>query len=559
MQEQNYSHKGWSSFLNQLSRNTGLSIFLLFLCINLSFGQHAISDTEKLASLAKLYGFLKYYHPEVAQGKFDWDQQVLDQIPKVLNASNKKDLSSIYLNWIEQLGLVEKCKKCKTKDSYFDKNFDLSWTQNPKLFTTELSSRLKYIENNRFQGEHFYASSDSFGRIIITNEPLYKDFEYPKEEYRLLGLFKYWNIIEYFYPYKYLTDQSWDSVLLEMLPKIRKAGSTEIYQAAIKELVAKLDDSHAWIMFSNQKYKYLPFKISHIENKAVVSGFYNDSLAKLTPLKLGDAILEIDHTSVQEELDKNFKYVAGSNKAAKTWRTYLDIFKTSEDQINLTVSTGGSIENYDLKTYNFDDFKISNNPSAIKSKSISKDIGYMDLAYVEGVDVTPIFKSFTSKKAIIIDLRNYPRMIFSRFWRFLNSEKRNWVKEYVLDMDYPSRFVYKDINKTFKGSRTFKGKIILLVNEKTLSRAEFTALALQTADNVITVGSQTAGADGDVAIFEYLGGYKTAITGVGVLYPNGSETQRVGIKIDIQVKPTIQGLREGRDEILDKAIEIANQ
>ena len=156
MQEQNYSHKGWSSFLNQLSRNTGLSIFLLFLCINLSFGQHAISDTEKLASLSKLYGFLKYYHPEVAQGKFDWDQQVLDQIPKVLNASNKKDLSCIYLNWIEQLGLVEKCKKCKTKDSYFDKNFDLSWTQDPKLFTTELSSRLKYIENNRFQGEHFY-------------------------------------------------------------------------------------------------------------------------------------------------------------------------------------------------------------------------------------------------------------------------------------------------------------------------------------------------------------------------------------------------------------------
>ena len=150
-------------------------------------------------------------------------------------------------------------------------------------------------------------------------------------------------------------------------------------------------------------------------------------------------------------------------------------------------------------------------------------------------------------------------MIFSRFWRFLNSEKRNWVKEYVLDMDYPSRYVYKDINKTFKGSRTFKGKIILLVNEKTLSRAEFTAMALQTADNVITVGNQTAGADGDVALFEYLGGYETAMTGVGVLYPDGSETQRVGIKIDIHVKPTIQGLREGRDEILDKAIEIANQ
>ena len=112
----------------------------------------------------------------------------------------------------------------------------------------------------------------------------------------------------------------------------------------------------------------------------------------------------------------------------------------------------------------------------------------------------------------------------------LNSEKRNWVKEYVLDMDYPSRYVYKDINKTFKGSRTFKGKIILLVNEKTLSRAEFTAMALQTADNVITVGSQTAGADGDVAIFEYLGGYKTINGGEHRIWKKKSHRRQISHK-----------------------------
>ena len=32
-----------------------------------------------------------------------------------------------------------------------------------------------------------------------------------------------------------------------------------------------------------------------------------------------------------------------------------------------------------------------------------------------------------------------------------------------------------------------------------MSRSEFTAIAFQTADNVITVGNETAGADGDVA------------------------------------------------------------
>ena len=84
-------------------------------------------------------------------------------------------------------------------------------------------------------------------------------------------------------------------------------------------------------------------------------------------------------------------------------------------------------------------------------------------------------------------------------------------------------------------------------------------MAFQTADNVVTIGSQTSGTDGNFAEFEYLGGYRIVITGTGVLYPDGTETQRRGLKIDIEVKPTLAGIREGRDEVLEKAIEIAEE
>jgi hypothetical protein len=36
------------------------------------------------------------------------------------------------------------------------------------------------------------------------------------------------------------------------------------------------------------------------------------------------------------------------------------------------------------------------------------------------------------------------------------------------------------------------------------------------------------------------------------------ETQRVWIVPDIEVKPTIQGIREGRDELMEKAVEVIN-
>jgi C-terminal processing protease CtpA/Prc len=48
------------------------------------------------------------------------------------------------------------------------------------------------------------------------------------------------------------------------------------------------------------------------------------------------------------------------------------------------------------------------------------------------------------------------------------------------------------------------------------------------------------------------------ISGIGVYYPDGKETQRIGIVPDIVVKPTIKGISEGRDEPLEKALEIIN-
>ena len=38
------------------------------------------------------------------------------------------------------------------KKEYFDKNFDLNWINSNKLFSKKLSKKLKFIEENRFQG-----------------------------------------------------------------------------------------------------------------------------------------------------------------------------------------------------------------------------------------------------------------------------------------------------------------------------------------------------------------------------------------------------------------------
>ena len=41
----------------------------------------------------------------------------------------------------------------------------------------------------------------------------------------------------------------------------------------------------------------------------------------------------------------------------------------------------------------------------------------------------------------------------------------------------------------------------------------------------------------------------------GVLYPDGTNTQRAGVRIDVPVYATVPGLQAGRDEIV-KSLEI---
>ena len=95
-----------------------------------------------------------------------------------------------------------------------------------------------------------------------------------------------------------------------------------------------------------------------------------------------------------------------------------------------------------------------------------------------------------------------------------------------------------------------------MVNELSQSQAEYTAMAFRAGINTTIIGSTTAGADGNISTIMLPGGLRTMISGIGVYYPNGQETQRVGILPDIEVHPTIKGIRAGRDEVLEKAVEL---
>ncbi len=159
---------------------------------------------------------------------------------------------------------------------------------------------------------------------------------------------------------------------------------------------------------------------------------------------------------------------------------------------------------------------------------------------------------------MIIDMRTYPSdfMPFV-FGNWIVPSPKPFVKFTVGDANTPGLFRFGPTlsTGTQKGEQ-YSRPIVIIVNAVTQSQAEYTTMAFQVSPNVTVIGSTTAAADGNVSDIMLPGNIRTSISGIGVYYPDGTETQRKGVRIDREIRPTIQGIREGRDELLEEAIKI---
>jgi len=189
------------------------------------------------------------------------------------------------------------------------------------------------------------------------------------------------------------------------------------------------------------------------------------------------------------------------------------------------------------------------------------NIGYINMKYLVMKDADAVMDSLSNTKGIIIDLRNYPN---NRVWTAiaarLCTDKFLPVRMVYPDLSYPGLYKYHfDRFEGKENKQPYKGKVTILVNAFSKSHAEFSAIGLQAATKTITIGSATAGANGDVVErFPLPGRIFTWFSGLGVYYPDGTVAQKNGVKIDIVCKPTIKGVQQGKDELVEKAVSVIN-
>jgi C-terminal processing protease CtpA/Prc len=396
-------------------------------------------------------------------------------------------------------------------------------------------------------------------------ERTYDDTPYPAAPYRLLAAFRMWAAIRFFYAYRPLMGEDWDAVLRAALPRFEAARDSLEYALAVSEMWTHIHDSHGFVE-SSALHAHLgatrpPVRLRMIEGQPVVYQLQPETVARADGVRLGDVILTVDGEPARARMERLARYVAASTPQALD-HNLAGLLLLGPDGSNVTLTVRGEGER--IRTVKLPRSKafrvatVGNRPGPIVRR-LSREIGYVDLDRLPTSMVDSMFSTLADTRAIVFDMRGYPQgtawPIAPRLTDRANVPAARFYRAQPMWRD-----TTEEITATFiqtlppaTGPR-YRGLTVMLIDERTLSQAEHTGLFLRAANGTRFIGSPTAGANGDVTTLVVPGGIALSFSGQGVEAMDRTRLQRVGLKPDVLVRPTIAGIRARRDEVLERAL-----
>lgn len=534
-------------------------IFILCLSNNVYSLSKNVQITN-ISKLCKIWGYMKYYHPDIYSGKYDWDKELFKVLPSVVNSKNTNDTENEILQWVSSYSVDEKHLTSQLDSTNIDTYIDLSWINN--LSNNQLKEYLKRLHSLKREMKSFYVEYD---QSLI---PIFKEQEYPlfhisDINYRLLFLFKVWNVIEYFSPYKNILDSNWNSVLIKLIPNFIAVSDIDSFmKRCCYPINVLLSDNHVRIWFDKDKspfskvYNGFTPRLKFIENKLVVIGI-DSSQSDYTNIQKGDVINKVNNKNIKYYKSKYAKEFSYASDGGLKFALYKNILKSTDSIINISFSRG----NKDFETFvNIKTLENEDLYSTDKEHShyfISNDsILYIKLEAIRGEENQDIISQIQNSRKIIVDIRNEPTgLLYDELADAITSNNQFFAMVHFPYIQFAGNYLNK-IKIPTPNKNIFDGKVVVITDENALSHSEYTIMKLQKANNCITIGDNTMGVDGNARSIVLPFNLRLSFTAIGIYYPDGGETQRVGVKIDEIVKPTIRGIREGRDELLERAIEL---
>lgn len=559
---------------------------------------------ENILAFTKLYGYIKYFHPSDEASAIDWDRFAIYGVEYVKNAASPDDLKNkltdlflpiaptFQLYWADEQPPIP--ASILMPDDTTDLKL-VAWQHEGFGFGDY--GRFHSIRFNRpFEApsdplfeEHPEAGEVSellLGRGLAAQIPLAlfsKDGETLRPEkapstkwlekkqrsipidtltganefLRYADVVIAWNVFQHFYPYFDVVNVNWDTVLSEAILKASNDRSPEDFLNTLKWMIVHLQDGHGSVLLQDfNEFVRFPFNIREIEGNLMITAV-STNLEEDICFEQGDIITSINGKPAVQWFRNQKRLISGTPQ----WKTAFALgelnYGMPGERFTFMLSRTGEKVTCKVTRKKYPDIKFN---SLDPIEEIRANIYYVDLskASMEAIDNTA--DKLASAKGIIFDQRGYPNFN-DGVLQHLSRDTLKSAHYLVPQLIYPDQknmVGYATPNRRIFEPKEpyFSGKKVFLINKNTISWGEDVMGIVEHYKLGEIVGETSAGTNGTANGFTLPGGYKVSWTAMRVVKHDYSQHHLVGIQPTVPVERTIEGVRTGHDEYIEKALEL---
>lgn len=374
-----------------------------------------------------------------------------------------------------------------------------------------------------------------------------------------------WGVFQHFYPHFDAVEVEWTEALRRALQAAATDETEQAFLRTLQAMVAQLQDGQSIV--SNTAFApshRLPLLWEWIEDRLVIT----EVSAAEPALRPGDVVLRLGDRPAAEVIAEQEGLATGSNPASRRHHALIDLSLGAQDEpVRLEVQRGadppftvtvprsapivGSLGQ-----------NLPEQPRRAGIAEVRSGIYYVDLVRIRDEDLARALDRLAEAQGIVFDLRGYPSVSFS-FLQHLLDQPASSPGFQVAVVQRPDR-----ADMTFETTRwppllplrpRFTGKVAFLADSRTAGGSETCLEIVEHYKLAEIVGSQSAGTAGNFNSVPLPGGYYVLWTGIRTLKQDGSLLHGNGISPTVPASRTVRGVAEGRDELLEKAIETVSR
>lgn len=377
---------------------------------------------------------------------------------------------------------------------------------------------------------------------------------------RLADVALAWNVFQHFYPYFDVVQTDWSAALREALTAAATDRDELAFRDTLRVLVSQLHDGHGSVSLKSlswEKFGALPLALRWIEDSLVVVAVVPDKAGRVRP---GDVILSLDGVPAAEAMAKRERLTSGATPQYIRWVAVNRLVRGLIGETAKLKIQPAEGEPYEVSLAYEPPFPEETRPEKIAE--VRPGIWYVDTGRIDDEDFNGAVAKLAEARGVIFDLRGYPSKLSTVVLQHLTDKTITSARWNVPIVTRPDRrgmeFQFSNWDVKPKAPR-LKGKVAFLTDGRALSYAETYMGIVEHYKLAEIVGGPTAGTNGNINPFDLPGGYSLVWTGMKVLKHDGSQHHGIGIQPTVPAAPTLKGVREGRDEVLEKGIEVVSR